>query len=92
MEAQLARGRHAPQTRNGQPQGSALPGPRCISAHEVYPLAEVARRLGWGQRSIRAAQRRGLRTIPFGKMKYCLGADVLRFFEALGQGAQESSD
>ena len=51
-----------------------------ISADEILPLREVARRLGWGQRTIRSAQRDGLETVPYGKMKYCLGADVLAFF------------
>ena len=56
-----------------------------ISASEVLPLAEVARRLGWGQRTIRRAQREGLRCVAFGKCKYCLGADVLAFFQTLAE-------
>lgn len=51
-----------------------------ITADEILPLSIVATRLGWGQRTIRRAQRDGLITIPYARMKYCLGADVLDFF------------
>jgi len=61
-----------------------------IQADEVLPLREVARRLGWAQKTIRKAQALGLKTKPFGRMKYCLGEDVIAFFRGLdGDGVAE---
>lgn len=54
-----------------------------VRADEVLPLRELARRLGWGQRTIRAAQRDGLITLQYGKMKYVRGVDVAACFEKL---------
>ena len=54
-----------------------------ISADEVLPLREAARRLGWEQKAIRRAQREGLRTVGFGRFKYVFGRDVLGFFDKL---------
>lgn len=58
-----------------------------IRADELMPLREAARRLGFGQKTIRAAQRSGLHTIQFGKMKYVVGSDVIAFFEKLSAAA-----
>ena len=61
-----------------------------ISADEVLPLREAARRLGWEQKTIRRAQREGLRTVGFGRFKYVLGRDVLGFFDKLaGQQTEQ---
>ena len=54
-----------------------------ISADEIMPLRVAGRRLGWEQKTIRHAQREGLRTIAFGRFKYVFGRDVLRFFDKL---------
>ncbi|KKN36558.1 hypothetical protein LCGC14_0772270 [marine sediment metagenome] len=54
-----------------------------IHANEILPLREVARRLGWGQKTIRSAQKAGLRAIEFGRLKYCLGVDVIEWFDSL---------
>ena len=54
-----------------------------ICADEVLPLREAARRLGWEQKTIRRAQREGLRTIVFGRFKYVRGSDVHAFFDKL---------
>ena len=54
-----------------------------ISADEVLPLREAGRRLGWEQKTIRRAQREGLRTVAFGRFKYVFGRDVLGFFDKL---------
>lgn len=54
-----------------------------ISAGEVMTLREAARRLGIGAAGMRQAQRAGLKCVPFGRQKFVLGADVLKFFEQL---------
>jgi hypothetical protein len=59
-----------------------------IRADEILPLREAARRLGWEQKTIRRAQREGLRAIPFGRLKYVRGADVLEFFGKLADAGQ----
>ncbi len=68
---------------------SAKPAPKpgygSIHRDEVLPLRVVAHRLGWGQRTIRKAQADGLRTIRYGSMKYCLGADILKWFGELAE-------
>jgi len=51
-------------------------------------LAELGRRLGVGEKTLRNAQAHGLRAIrpPWGRgQKYILGADVLAHFEQLAQ-------
>jgi len=57
--------------------------PRAISSLEVYPLAEAARRLGWGRKTLWRAQKGGLRTVVFGRAKYVRGKAILDFFERL---------
>ena len=61
-----------------------------IHVDEVLPLREVSRRLGWASKTQRAAQRMGLRTISFGRMKYVRGRDVALFFDKLA--AEGGSD
>ena len=61
-----------------------------IHASEVLPLREAARRLGWEQKTIRRAQREGLRAITFGRFKYVRGVDVLDFFGQLAE--QQAAD
>jgi hypothetical protein len=53
------------------------------------PLREAARRLGWGWKTIARAQRDGLRTIPYGKMKYVIGRDVFDFLDGIGNRGRE---
>jgi len=55
-----------------------------VSADEILPAAVLRERFGWGQRSLPEAERRGLRTVTFGRWKYVLGKHLLSFFEALG--------
>ena len=69
-------------TANDKPKPPGI-GYGSISADEVLPLRECGRRLGWEQKTIRRAQREGLRTIAFGRFKYVFGRDVLRFFDKL---------
>ena len=66
------------------PPRPALAG---VAADEVLPLSEVRRRLGWGPRLAAEVQRQGLRTVLCGKRKYCLGTDVLSFFQSLAEQA-----
>ncbi|HUT88947.1 MAG TPA: hypothetical protein VMY37_05605 [Thermoguttaceae bacterium] len=69
-----------------RPQRPAGPGPGgSIQAGEVLTLAELKRRLGWGEHAVRQARRAGLRLIPFGREKFALGSDVLAFFTRLGE-------
>ena len=61
------------------------PGPLgSIQAGELVTLAELKRRLRWGEHAVRMAREAGLRLIPFGREKFALGSDVLRFFRRLG--------
>ena len=68
-----------------RPDKSSTIGYGSIQANEILPLREAARRLGWEQKTIRRAQREGLRTIMFGRFKYVRGSDVLDFFGKLAE-------
>ena len=57
--------------------------PAVVRAGEVYSLAELRRRLQWKEYSVRMARVAGLRLVTFGRSKYVLGSDVLKFFERL---------
>ena len=63
------------------------PGYGSIRADEVLPLREAARRLGWGQRTIRRAQKEGLRVVKFSTFKYVRGEDLVAFFNRLATEA-----
>ena len=54
-----------------------------IRADEAYRLSEACRRLGFGEHSLRRARRAGLKTRRFGRSKFVLGADIIRFLESL---------
>ena len=56
-----------------------------MQAGEVMTLRELKSRLGWGEHSVRQARREGLQLVRFGRAKYCLGRDLLDFFETLAQ-------
>lgn len=62
-----------------------LLGPSSIQAGEVLTLAEAARRLNWGPRMVSQAQRDGLRTILYGRVKYTTGQWVAEFFATLAE-------
>jgi len=49
----------------------------------LYRLAELKRRLAWGEHAVRQARKAGLRLRRFGREKYALGQDVLDFFKRL---------
>jgi hypothetical protein len=59
------------------------PSPGPISALEVYPISEAARRLGWGRKTMTRAQRQGLKTVMFGRQKYVRGESIIQFFKEL---------
>ena len=77
------------------PHKPAKRAPAVVRAGEVYSLAELRRRLGWQEHAVRQARVNGLRLVVFGRAKYCLGSDVLKFFERLadrqaaGNGEQQ---
>ena len=77
-----------------RPDKSSTIGYGSIQANEILPLREAARRLGWEQKTIRRAQREGLRTIMFGRFKYVRGEDVHAFFDRLAdeQAAKRCND
>lgn len=63
--------------------------PAVIRSGEVYSLAELRRRLGWKEHAVRQARVNGLRLVVFGRAKYCLGSDVLEFFNRLAEQQAE---
>jgi hypothetical protein len=72
-------------TRRPAPYTPTKCAPAVIRAGEVSSLAELRRRPGWAEHSVRQARVAGLRLITFGRQKYCLGEDVLSFSgEAMG--------
>jgi len=56
-----------------------------VDGNELLRLAELKRRLGWGEHAVRQARAAGLRLVAFGREKYALGADVLDFFRRLAE-------
>jgi len=73
-----------------KPEPNTTPG--VIDANGVYTLEELAKRARWKKHSIRQALRLGLRTCKFGSRRYCLGADVISFFEALAERQHANGD
>jgi hypothetical protein len=68
------------------PHKPAKRGPAAvIRADAVYSWPELRRRLGWLEHSGRQARVKGLRLVTFGRAKYALGSDVLKFFERLAE-------
>ena len=64
--------------------------PAVISANAVYSWQELCRRLRWKEHAARQARVKGLRLVLFGREKFCLGSDVLKFFERLAEQQAES--
>ena len=64
------------------------PGPvySAIRPDELLPLPVVKARLRWGNKTIAAAQRDGLRVFRYAKWGYCVGADLIRFLEQQAAG------
>ena len=78
--------RTATPKRTRRPQRPATPGPSgSVQAGELLTLAELKRRLNWGEHAVRQARRAGLRLVRFGREKYALGNDVLTFFAGLAE-------
>ncbi len=61
-----------------------------VDATKLYRYATLCRILHWGGRAQRAAIAKGLQTISFARQRYVTGAEVLRFFAALGNQRDES--
>ena len=66
--------------------------PAVIRDGEVYSLAELRRRLRWQDHAVRQARIAGLRLVSFGRAKFVLGSDVLRFFERLAERQEPRTD
>jgi hypothetical protein len=69
-----------PESCPGNSRGKTLGS---VSHFEVMPLAEFGRRMNMGPRALADAQRAGLRTIVFGRVKYVTGGDALAWFDRL---------
>ncbi len=67
------------------PHNPAKRAPAVVRSGEVYSLAELRRRLQWQEHAVRQARVKGLRLVVFGRQKYALGSDVLKFFERLAE-------
>ena len=59
-----------------------------IRSDELLPWRALHDRLGWSNRVLADARRRGLRVLKFGNRQYVLGRDVIAFLESVG--GQES--
>ena len=87
LEAAGGRGGRRPIVKASDKPASRVT-PAVIRAGELYSLAELRRRLRWKEHAVRQARVNGLRLISFGREKFCLGSDVLKFFERLGERQQ----
>jgi hypothetical protein len=54
-----------------------------VSVTELYTIDEAKARLCWTDSALRAAKRRGLRTLRCGKRVYLSGAEIVRFLQTL---------
>ena len=72
-----------------QPQRPTLGS---VHSDEVLPLREFGRRMGLASRALADAQRQGLRTVLFGRMKYVLGSDALAWFQGLAERQKGPAD
>jgi len=54
-----------------------------IRSDELLSLAELRRRLGWGEHMVRTARKAGLGFIKLGREHYIRGQTVLDFFAQL---------
>jgi hypothetical protein len=64
------------------------PPPRSLgSVHrdEAMPLKEFGRRMNLANRALADAQRAGLKTVLFGRVKFVLGSDAIDWFKQLGE-------
>jgi len=80
------------QPRRPTPHKPATRAPAVIRADAVYSWAELRRRLGWQEHAGRQARIAGLRLVTFGRQKYALGSDVLKFFERLANRQQAAAE
>ena len=71
--------------RTAKPKPAPNTSPPVVRADEIYTFEEVCRRLRWRKHSARQAKRLGIRLIRYGSRDYCLGSDVLAFFDGLAQ-------
>lgn len=75
-------------TGSPNPALSSRPGLGSVRPGEILSLRAFGYRMGLGNKSLAEAQRRGLKTVVFGRTKYVLnGAD---FFEKLAEKQTEN--
>ena len=62
-----------------------------ISADKLYPWRSLHDQLGWSNRVLADARKRGLRVLKFGNRQYVTGKAVIAFLESVGSdGGAES--
>lgn len=61
----------------------AVDVPGVVRDDELYTRAELCRRLGWRQTSLRKARRSGLPIRQHGRSDFILGRDVIAYFSAI---------
>ncbi len=66
-----------------RPDTTVRPGCGSVRSDEVLTLREFGRRLNLAERALANAQRHGLRSIMFGRVKFVLGSDALDWFRSL---------
>jgi hypothetical protein len=71
--------------RHSSVESTPKTGVGSVSITEVMTLSEFGRRLGLGKRARSDAQRKGLRTVLFGRTKFVLGQDVIPWFRRLAE-------
>ncbi|MBN2294909.1 MAG: hypothetical protein JXM70_20950 [Pirellulales bacterium] len=71
-------------------QTTNKPGWGSIHADESLPLREASRRLGWGYRTARKAQRNGLKVVQIGSLKYTRGDWIAEYLDRLAAESEVS--
>jgi len=52
-----------------------------IRPEELYPLAVLKQRLGWGDAALRRARRDGLKVTRYGNLHCIVGSDLIEFIK-----------
>ena len=56
-----------------------------VRADEVLSLSELQKRFSLGYKGTALAQKLGLKTVVLGRQKFCIGRQVIQFFEQLSE-------
>ncbi len=65
--------------------------PGVIVESAIYTLAEVESRLRLGKWAMRAARRKGLRTVKIGRRQYVRGVDLVAFVDKLAAEQEQAA-